>query len=465
MIDNLEGGTISLEHNYAVGPRVNVISHETLYEGIQDPFDRPIWIYIYNFQMANPEARLALSERQLRAAEKSREIDSYGLLQIVDHGELDDGVPFLISERCHGPNLSTVLMREGTLPVEETAQLIMRLAQIIDPLHRHQRHHGSITPDWIFLPDEEVQDARLGHTHLSLSLSELRQIQSPLDLEVISHLAPELLGEDPEKHKTTHGSVLADIYALGVLAYRCLVGVHPCLDEEPGEDALDKLRASSPRALKELGVDPQVSDVIMRALSSDPSARWSNAPAMGQALYKAAGLMEQTFEEPETVESKEPSTPRTEQPVSSTKDVVSSTSNADSDQSYDTDHRATITGVAVLALIASNALWLLWMLSTPAGSAQTNTNTFSSIAIQSDLPSLTVMDSSSPNQPPSTLGTTPLKFELPISQDNLQLQLNEAPQPGAQPRSLILDLAQTASPPELKLTITRIESEEAEPTP
>lgn len=483
MIDNLEGGTISLEHNYAVGPRVLNVSHETLYQGMQDPFERPIWIFVYDFQMANPQDRLELSSRQLRAAEKSREIESFGLLQIVDHGELDDGVPFLISERCTGPSLNEVLERDGTLSEEETAQLVLRLANLIDPLHRKGRHHGSVSEHWIFLPEEEMSDARLGHTHLSLAIHELKKIGSPLDPAIISHLAPEFVDLEEETGSTPHGSIPADIYALGVLAYKCLVGTHPTLAQGvAGEEGLEAIRDQTPTPLSELGVDEQISDVIMRALSTQPSQRWSNAPAMGQALCRAAGLLPYT-QDAASDTSGEIALPAEARRASADTDTDTPSSReggrgnekGDKGTPYReeakhggdepivaSDQRSTITGLAILALIATNGLWLLWTFSTAPAADSGSANTFSTLQIQSDLPAFSVSDTSAPQSPPSNLGQTPVRFDLPTSDVPLKLELTET-QPDDAPESkriIQLEFLQQTSPPKLNLQITRASSQD-----
>lgn len=454
MIENLEGGTISLEHSYAVGPLSERVGHETLYEGVQDPFERPIWIHVYDFLGASEHQRLTLTERQLRAAERSREVDSFGMLLVVDHGELEEGVPFLISERCEGPTLERLLEREGTLSPEETAQLVMRIAELIDPLHRHKRYHGSISPNWITLPDEEMKRARLGHTHLSLSLAELREINSELPFELISTLAPELL-EEPEEIRDMppSGSRQADIYALGVLAYRCLSGSHHLLsDTQGGDDALQNLREGSPQPLSALGVDAEISDVIMRALSTDPADRWSNAPAMGQALGRAAGLLD----EPVSVALP---TVKSTPPQQAERDSDPKSWEENEPLELSTDRRATITGLAILALLATNGFWLVWTFSQADPAARPQGSAFATLQVTSDLPAMNVLDISASQETPSVLGDTPLTFDLPKSDTPLKLELGQDAS-----TSIHMTFVQDASP-SLQVHVTRSSAQAPLPEP
>ena len=446
MIDNLEGGVISLTHSYRVGELVRQVGHETIYEGVQEPFERPIFIHVYDFSRGDDLTRRELTARQLRAAERSREVESFGVLLIVDHGELEDGLPFLISERCQGPTLEEVLEREGTLAPEEVARLILRLSELIDPFHRRLRYHASVTPSWIALPEQELSAARLGHAHLTLSLDELRSIGSSLPHDLLSERAPELLEQEAPS-----GSRAADLYALGVIAYRCLCGAHPVLSERlGGEEAIEALLASSPRPLQELGVDAELSQVVMRALERSPDQRWASAPAFAQALARAVGL----FEPPEARGARLSPSSSDQRADESDQRVLSR--GLEERAVTAGDRHALIAGASLLALLATNGFWLIWVLALPAsGSGSGDEARFTTLEISSDEPALKVIDASRAEHPPSPLGATPLKFDLPRSEEPLQLEIT-SPEPLT--RSVLkLEFLQT-SQPLLKLSITRDEA-------
>ncbi|MFW5966611.1 MAG: hypothetical protein ACOCV2_03785, partial [Persicimonas sp.] len=83
--------------------------------------------------------------------------------------------------------------------------------------------------------------------------------------------------------------VAGDVWALGLIAYRSLVGIHPFYDDQhDASDGLLKLRRESARPLQELGIEPRISDVVDRALSSNPDLRWPSAAQMADAFAEAA---------------------------------------------------------------------------------------------------------------------------------------------------------------------------------
>ena len=69
-MENLEGGLIALEHRYEVGAIFRRIGHEYIYEGHRDPFDKKVWIHIFELD-APRHIQLAITER-LRRSEENR---------------------------------------------------------------------------------------------------------------------------------------------------------------------------------------------------------------------------------------------------------------------------------------------------------------------------------------------------------------------------------------------------------
>ena len=359
-MEHLQGGMITLEHSYTLERMDRRVGFETLYEGVQDPFDKPVWIHVYELE-APGRARHALTERLRQAAELGSELEQPGLLRAIDHGELEEGVPFVITERGPaGPSLRELLERDGTLSIEETALLIERLAELLDPLHRRGRAHGSLQPVWIWLPDEDPQAARLGHVELGFDLVEQRAMEhAVLSPAALRPLPPELFEQDAEQAQLRSGRLpsfdrAGDIWALGALVHTCLTGAHPFfVDEADPSDGMLQLRAGPPRPLAELGVEAEISQVIERALDPNPRARWSSAGALARALKRAAGLAappSTPSPEPRPEPSPTPATSRGELPPPD-------------------DRRSQITAGAALFALITNLAWALHALSAPPAPA------------------------------------------------------------------------------------------------
>src|SRR5690554_80604 len=314
-MDDLQGGTLALKHEYSVlelRDRRGLIS---AYHGSWDFFARPVWIKFYDGLTSLDGGRAmpgSLVARLKESARVASEFQDPGILRIIDYGELEEGVPFVISERSPHATLEDLLQAEGILSADKTCDLIAQIARILAPLHRRRAAHGALGPRWIYLGQGAgnalaLESMRIGHFQVELTPAERLQLApSGFDSEDIAAFAPEFFprnpadipddapGDDSYRMKDDLGpattSPAGDVWALGVLAYTALVDVHPFLDPgQPLDEAIERIQTSAPRPLSQLGIDEKISDVILRALSKDPRARFPNASSLADALCAACG--------------------------------------------------------------------------------------------------------------------------------------------------------------------------------
>lgn len=388
-MDNLQGGMIALEHRYTVGQLRRRAGFESLYEGIQDPFDRPVWIHVYEL-MAPAHTRDALVERLRASAHASSHAEIPGLLRAIDHGEIDEGVPFVVTERARGPSLEEILEREGTLSLEETAELIARLAALLEPLHLDGQYHGSISPAWIFVARDAFDRATLGHVELGLDLREQRALtHAVLTPDALLPIPPEAFSEEPPDEDdalaldhTPAFNQAGDVWALGALAYTCLVGMHPFFQQEhdPSEGMIQIL-SGAPQPLSEMGLDEGVSDVIARALHPDPQQRWTSVGALSRALTRATAP--DTTPDRDDEDASPQTSPAPAPPARRARDADPLT-----------DRRSQIAGAAILVALVTNIAWAMFAL-TPRTS-----------------PSPQPDDTPAASPPPLTLSSTPEDVEV-----------------------------------------------------
>ncbi|MFW5966218.1 MAG: hypothetical protein ACOCV2_01815, partial [Persicimonas sp.] len=136
-MENLQGGTLALEHRYEVDERTARHGFISLYAATRHPFGRPVWLKTYD-GLEGVGAGPELYERLENAATTASTLTAPGILRVLDYGEVSADVPFAVSERIDGPSLAEVLEREGTLPIDETAALVVRVAMILERAHAEE---------------------------------------------------------------------------------------------------------------------------------------------------------------------------------------------------------------------------------------------------------------------------------------------------------------------------------------
>ena len=300
MVDSLQGGTFSLEHRYRVESREDRVGFVVRYRGEQLPFERPVRIGVYD-RLTDAGAESAVFDRLKESAHRAHHIDVDGALRLLDYGELDKGIPFVVSERSPGRTLEEQIADDGPLPPGDVVELVDRLASILDAVHERGLAHGTLSTRWIFT-DGNPAEARLGHFLVGLTLDELRRMDGAvLTPELVRAYPPETFerdtippGEvdedhDPTDEFTPHG----DLFALGVCAYEALVGFHPFFDddEEPTDasDGIVRLQKDDARPLSDFGIEEEISEVVSRAMARAPRDRWDSAGAFADALRRAHG--------------------------------------------------------------------------------------------------------------------------------------------------------------------------------
>ena len=165
------------------------------------------------------EAR-ACQEREARVGES---VQAEGLIRIYAHGEDAEG-PWLLMELLPGRNLGEVLAEERSLPEPLVRSIGRQLAGALAGLHEQGISHGDLKPENARLD----QDGRsvlvdLGFAGELESLSQDRR-GTPL------YLSPEQID----------GSALSppcDVFALGIVLYELVTGVHPFAPEGASDTA------------------------------------------------------------------------------------------------------------------------------------------------------------------------------------------------------------------------------------
>lgn len=343
VMENLQGGTITLDHRYAVGQCKLAHGPVALYEGLQDPFDLPVWIHVFDLQHAPEPERTDILERLRSATSINSGLREEGLLRVIDHGELDEWVPFMITERIFAPSLFDHIHQTGTLDPSQTSALISRMAKILDALHSQNINHGHPCADHIFLPGKKPEHAWLSPAQLHLRTDELVLLGEPLQARATPLPSRDRATLDSPRAHRAH-----DIRQLGALTYFCLTGEHPLWEFDDPVDLSQLDDTTDARPLSELGIAQKISDVIDDALSFSAQRTWTSASSFARSLEQAAGL-EQT-----PPPAPAPTRPTQPAPLSHEDDL-------DLDLEPEVDTRSLLLGVVLVLLVVSNLAWAMWV--------------------------------------------------------------------------------------------------------
>jgi len=183
----------------------------------------PVAIKLIDPAIATNEEALS---RFLREAQAAASLRSPHVVQILDHG-VDGVVPFIVMELLDGESLAARLERLRRLPPAATAHLMTQVARAMTRAHEAGIVHRDLKPDNIFIVrNDEEELAKVldfgvakSHTHGVGAVSSATRTGSVLGTPY--YMSPEQAeGAKSVDHRT-------DIWAMGVIAWECLLGTRP----------------------------------------------------------------------------------------------------------------------------------------------------------------------------------------------------------------------------------------------
>ncbi|WP_437786715.1 serine/threonine-protein kinase [Sorangium sp. So ce1097] len=235
-------------------------------------------------KVLHPElsAQPGVVARFQREVETVRRLRHPGIVEVFEQGQLEDGRPYYAMELLAGVSLDQHLRARGRLSPEEALAVLEPLCDALEAAHAQAVVHRDLKASNVFLEEGGRRRVVL----LDFGVAKLLDAPGPALTS-----SREVLGSascvSPEQLLGHAVDVRADVYALGALAYRMLVG-EPLFAGDIGA-LLRQLHlfASPPRPSARARVSPAFDEVLLRALAKDPSARHPTAAAF-LADFRAA---------------------------------------------------------------------------------------------------------------------------------------------------------------------------------
>lgn len=187
-----------------------------------------------------------------------------------------EGSPQIISEAFGDGTLHSRLHKLSTFSVSMSVGTAIAILESLVALHEKGIVHGELSAKSIAMDSAGTPTVLLPGVWRAYSFSETA------GNIVLSQIAPYLA---PEISKGAMPSVSSDIYAVGSLLYEMLTGRHPFHAETSVAMAMKHVTDSVPSVRMMSPSVPHVLDeIIKKALSKDPSERYTSAKQMGADL-------------------------------------------------------------------------------------------------------------------------------------------------------------------------------------
>ncbi|HEX6272293.1 MAG TPA: serine/threonine-protein kinase [Polyangiaceae bacterium] len=260
----------------------------TVWEGVHETLGTRVAVKLIESDHVQSPESLRRFENEAHAAAR---LQSKHVVEVYDHGVMADGRAFIVMQYLQGEPLERRLERLGRLSPRETARIVLQVCRALSKAHAVNIVHRDLKPDNVFLVWDEEDGADIVKV-VDFGIAKFTDLTS----EAAGTNTGSLLGTpfymSPEQARglrtVDHRS---DLWSVGVIAFRCLVGRLPFEGESVG-DVLVKLCTAPIPVPSEIvpGLPPGFDAWTARVFSREPAARFSSAVELGDALAQVCGL-------------------------------------------------------------------------------------------------------------------------------------------------------------------------------
>jgi serine/threonine-protein kinase len=230
-----------------------------------------------------------LVERFRREAEIASALEHENIVRVSDFGRTGEGFLFLVMELLTGESLFDRLRREGFLAPEDAVPVLWQVCAGLEAAHGLGVVHRDLKPENVYLA--RTASGREVTKILDFGIAKIAgpasfgSTQAGVVVGTPEYLAPEqALGGEVDGR--------ADLYAVGLMAWRALAGRHPFKADEPR--ALLMMQATRPvppltEPRPDLGAYPGLVAAVAKACAKDVAERHQSAAALKEDLAAAMG--------------------------------------------------------------------------------------------------------------------------------------------------------------------------------
>jgi serine/threonine-protein kinase len=229
-------------------------------------------------------------DRFFNEAFAAARLQSKHIVQVYDHGVDEGGRPYIVMEFLSGEALDQRLVREGTLTLQDTARLLQQVCRAVKKAHEEGIIHRDLKPENVFLVwDEEDKRDLVKVVDFGIAkFTDRSGISSATRTGAVIGTPHFMSPEQARGLKSVDER--ADVWSIGVIAYRATTGVLP-FDGEAVGDLLVKICTAEPLPPSSHVPLPEAFDRWMaRALAKTPEDRFRSVQEQAEALLQAADL-------------------------------------------------------------------------------------------------------------------------------------------------------------------------------
>ncbi|MCK6524224.1 protein kinase [Myxococcota bacterium] len=253
-----------------------------VYQAEQLPLGRAVALKVLH-EPANNGENVEFDKRFLLEASSLAKLSHPHTVTLHDYGQAEDGTFFLVMEYVDGRPLSQLLQSEGPMAPDRAVRIMLQVARAVRNAHRHGIVHRDLKPSNLLVArnadGEDVVKV------VDFGLAKLSEGDQAITVSGMILGSPHCMA--PEQIQGGEIDERADLYALGVLLFRCVTGQYPFHGTTSTATMIAHLQAPLPSlasAAPNLVFPDGLEEVIHRCLAKRAEDRYPDAGELIKAL-------------------------------------------------------------------------------------------------------------------------------------------------------------------------------------
>ncbi len=239
-----------------------------VYLAIDSILKREVAVKVLRGELADDPVNLQRFQKEAMAISNTSHPN---IVEIYDVGE-DNGKNYIVMEYVRGRTLKQLIKQRGSLPIDESVNIMKQLVSAVSHAHKVGIIHRDIKSQNVLVKDDgtvKLSDFGIAYTADSSGLTQAETVVGS-----VHYLAPELANG-----KTA--SAQSDIYSLGIVFYELLTSDVPYHGDSAVDIALKHLRNDVPSVREYNPQIPQsVENIVIKSTCRDKSLRYATAMDM-----------------------------------------------------------------------------------------------------------------------------------------------------------------------------------------
>jgi serine/threonine protein kinase len=289
-----------LAGRYRLGRILGRGAFGVVYQAVQEDLGRTVAVKILHEIHARDARYLKRFRREAEAAAK---LSHPHVVQVTDFQEPPGEPALIVMEYLEGQTLGQLLRRETRLIPSRGLFIVNQILSGLGAAHRAGIAHRDLKPGNVFLTEVAGMSDIVKIVDFGISKPFTGGAITQLTRTGVIFGSPGYIS--PEQIQGLDADARSDVFAVGVVLFRCMTGELPFRGKEPVERLIATLDQPTPSVFDagfDIELDKRIDEIIRCALAKHPQDRFQSAHEMRAALAPlVASLPDYGFEEPTAV--------------------------------------------------------------------------------------------------------------------------------------------------------------------